>query len=71
MHARVNKSFSFIRFPRDHKEGTKAILRQMLRAIHHVHENNVVHRDIKPDNYLIKVSYQKNINVEDIRYFIK
>jgi calcium-dependent protein kinase len=29
------------------------IMAQVLSAIHHCHEKNVVHRDIKPDNILI------------------
>jgi serine/threonine protein kinase len=31
----------------------KLVLRQLLLAVHFIHQQNVVHRDIKPDNVLI------------------
>ena len=31
----------------------KSVLQQLLRALHHVHANKVMHRDVKPENVLV------------------
>ena len=36
------------------KEEAVAIMKQLVDAINHAHENNIIHRDIKPQNILIK-----------------
>jgi serine/threonine protein kinase len=38
---------------RFHEEEAAYILHQLIGAINHCHTNNVVHRDIKPDNIMI------------------
>ena len=36
------------------KEEAVAIMKQLVDAVNHAHENNIIHRDIKPQNVLIK-----------------
>lgn len=36
------------------KEEAVSIMKQLVSAVNHAHENNIVHRDIKPQNILVK-----------------
>ena len=37
-----------------HKEEALDIMKQLTMAIQHAHENNIIHRDVKPQNVLVK-----------------
>lgn len=37
-----------------HKEEALAIMKQLTMAIQHAHEHNIIHRDVKPQNVLVK-----------------
>jgi len=41
------------------------VFREMLLGIHHVHEVSIVHRDVKPDNFLLGGEHKKTIKLID------
>lgn len=41
------------------------IFREMLRAIAHLHSRNVVHRDVKPENFLIGGAQKQTVKISD------
>lgn len=45
-------------------ELVKKIMRQLLNGLQHIHNNDIIHTDIKPDNILIN-SCVENFNIED------
>ena len=47
------KHVSEIKTPFTEKE-IAVIIRNLLVAVHHCHKNKIIHRDIKPDNILVK-----------------
>ena len=38
-----------------------SVLKVVLQVIQHCHRNGVVHRDVKPENFLLKVTVVRNL----------